>query len=321
MKTKRKILVVSHDAGGAEIVSAYVKVNRRKSNFFCFVSGPAIKIFRRKKIKNFLINNDTREEAIKILEKFKDADVVLVGTGWGSSIELDFIQAAKKRGTKTVAYLDHWVNYRERFGYPKRDWRRFLPDEIWVGDSDAFLLAKKLFSGYRVRMVSNSFFKEIKKEYKKAKKRLKKGGHAILFATEPVSAASLRFRNKNHDLHVEEKILEIFLDCLLKIGWNDKVIIRYHPSESGDKYKKIIKKYIGKLKIERSIGRNMYDDLAKSRCVVGMKSMFLAVATLTGKKVVSFLPGNRGRCPLPGKYIIKVKSVKNLGRVLLKECL
>ena len=42
----KKILVVSHDAGGAEIISSFIK----KNNLRCFykLSGPAVNIFKSK---------------------------------------------------------------------------------------------------------------------------------------------------------------------------------------------------------------------------------------------------------------------------------
>ena len=46
----RNILIVAHDAGGAQIISAYIKKFKDKYNFKCLVLGPAISIFKRKKI-------------------------------------------------------------------------------------------------------------------------------------------------------------------------------------------------------------------------------------------------------------------------------
>ena len=45
------ILVVCHDAGGAEIVSNYVESETQNNLIYC-VKGPAIKIFK-KKLKKF----------------------------------------------------------------------------------------------------------------------------------------------------------------------------------------------------------------------------------------------------------------------------
>ena len=42
-----------------------------------------------------------------------------------------------------MVYLDHWMNYRERFGYPSQGWQKNVPAELWVGDSHALTLVKK----------------------------------------------------------------------------------------------------------------------------------------------------------------------------------
>lgn len=47
----QKNLIICHDAGRAEILSAYVKAHEKKAIFYCVVAGPAEKIFRRKKYK------------------------------------------------------------------------------------------------------------------------------------------------------------------------------------------------------------------------------------------------------------------------------
>jgi len=70
-----------------------------------------------------------------------------------------------------VSFIDHWVNYRERFGYPLKNWKNNLPDEIWAGDKYAFLIAKKLFNKILpIKLVKNPYFKEIKNKYYKTKK-------------------------------------------------------------------------------------------------------------------------------------------------------
>ena len=44
LKTK-KILVVCHDAGGADVISSWIFVNKLK-NFNYYIKGPSIKIFK-----------------------------------------------------------------------------------------------------------------------------------------------------------------------------------------------------------------------------------------------------------------------------------
>ncbi|PIT93554.1 hypothetical protein COU00_03730, partial [Candidatus Falkowbacteria bacterium CG10_big_fil_rev_8_21_14_0_10_43_11] len=161
---KRTVITVCHDAGGAEIISAYVKANNSKAKFVCLALGPARKIFLRKKLGDLLISK--KFDAEIIFKKFLP-DFLLTGTSWASGIEFKYVKQAKKLGVKTAVYLDHWTNYRERFGYPRLGWENNLPEEIWVGDKYALELAKRKFIGkIKLRLVENLYFKEVKKQYR-----------------------------------------------------------------------------------------------------------------------------------------------------------
>ena len=125
--------ISSNDAGGAEILSEYVINNKNKYLFF--LSGPAIKIFR-KKISNLKIS--------KFNKSIHKLSLVISSTGWATKNEIDIIHQCKVNKIKVCAFLDHWINYKKRF---LRRNRLVLPDEIWVGDSDAYKIAKKTFNG------------------------------------------------------------------------------------------------------------------------------------------------------------------------------
>lgn len=316
LNIKPKVLVVSHDAGGAEILSAYVKANQARCSFVCCLSGPAEKIFERKKIKKSVVAKGNNEAILKFL---KNKNLVLTGTGWSSDFEIKAIQAAKKLGIKTATFLDHWVNYRERFGYPKKNWQSNLPNEIWVGDNDAYDLARKQFTGMKVRIVANPFFKEIKTAYKLAQKNSPQNSRGILFASEPFGAAKNAFAKRKKSTGIESIVLREFLEYLSKIKYSRTVIIRSHPAENRDKYAELIRQFDRYLRIEVSSNKSMYDDLARVSCVVGLSSMFLAVALLCGKKVISFIPDKTNCCSLPMKGIIRVKNQLKF-RFALEKC-
>ena len=58
-----------------------------------------------------------------------------------SDLEVRAIILSKKYNKKAVVFLDHWTNYLERFEF---NGERHFPDEIWVGDTYAYELTKKL---------------------------------------------------------------------------------------------------------------------------------------------------------------------------------
>lgn len=299
----KNILVVSHDAGGAQIISAYVKKFKDIYNFKCLVLGPALSIFRKKGIKNLLDKN----MAAELIGK-KAIGLVLTGTSWGSSIEMEMIRKAKGKNITSVAYLDHWVNYRERFGYPSKNWKNNLPDEIWVGDTHAFKLAKKFFS-IPVKKVPNLYFQEIKAKYKAIKKKVRSEKGKILFMDEPISR-SLGKKNNFDEFSTLKALLDYFYQRQLK----NSLIICYHPSAKQDKYDKLLLRY-PKVTIEKQ-GQEILKDLAQSFLVIGMTSMILAVAAICKKRVVSFIPDKIVKFPLPFPEIIKIRNTKKLDKII-----
>lgn len=301
---QKNAVVAVNDAGAGEILAAYIKADKKSTNFFPYVAGPAGRIFKREDIKAEKAPEDAA--AIKdVLEKHLDTDFVLTGTGWMTNVESFFVSEAKKLGLKTVVYLDHWVNYRERFGYPSRNWKNNLPDEIWAGDKKALLLAKKFF-GVPVKFVPNQYFLSVKKECCALEKNLVSRGKNLLYICEPV-------RDKR--LYTEFSLLRKIFEYLVKVKFNGKVILRQHPSEE-DKYREIINSFKGRLDIAVSRGRTLANDLAEAKTVIGMESMALVLGVICGKKVVSIMPDKKRKCSLLFPKIKKIKDIKKLSRAL-----
>ena len=152
----KRVAIISHDSGGAEILSSFVKLYRAKYSYT--VSGPAINIFKNK-VNNFKI--------LPLKQNVDNSDIIITGTGLGSDLEYKAIVYSKKKDKLVYSYLDHWVNYRKRF---IRDKKLELPDEIWVGDKYAKKIASKLFDN--VKFVPNPYWSLTIKQFKKIKKKI-----------------------------------------------------------------------------------------------------------------------------------------------------
>ena len=113
--------ICCHDAGAAELISSYVLQHKLDHQFTFSLSGPSVEIFEKKLgiLKNHPIDS--------VIQK---SDQIFCGTGW-NKFEITAMIKARNMKKYLVVFLDHWVNYKERFEYKGN---LILPDEIWVSE-------------------------------------------------------------------------------------------------------------------------------------------------------------------------------------------
>jgi hypothetical protein len=261
-----KIGIVSHDSGGAELLSSYVYYNK-SSEYIFYLKGSSIKIFR-KKIKNLKLS--------KKLFFFSNINILLFSTGWKTDFEIKALIEAKKKNIKTICFLDHWANYKERFLYKNKI---YLPDEIWVADKYAEKKAKLIFSNIKVVLKKNYYFYYLKKNYKISRKFKK---NTFLYLCDP--------KRKNNCGYTEKDSFYFFIKNIRKISQNNKyqIYIRKHPSQ-----KKCSKFFFFNKNIKPSNENNLIKDIKNYEFIVGSGSIALIVADKFGKKVYSSIPPNK----------------------------
>lgn len=294
----RKLLVVSHDAGGAELISSYLKYNRKEFDYF--LKGPALQIFKKKFKKNFKNLNNLFLE-----KKIKKTNLVLTGTSWESGLEKKAIFLCKKNKVKVSSFVDHWVNYTQRF---KLNNKKILPDEIWSHDKYSQKIALKKFD-IPIRLKKNYYFKEVLDDYKKIINRKKSFFFDFIFLSEPIKKHFPRLSYSEYTCFLK------FIKLLKrkKIKYNN-ILIRLHPSEKKNKYSKFLKqKEFNEIrsKIEISENKNLIEDLKISRNIIGINSMALVIAVLLKKKVFSCLNTNSSSFKLPYSEIKTITSISN----------
>lgn len=290
------LAVIAHDAGGAEIISSYIK----QQNIECVyaLDGPARKVFERKLGK---INVQPLNEAIE------QASSILCGTSWQSDIEIQAIKLARELSKPSVALLDHWINYRERFVISDE---LFLPDEIWVVDNLAENLANNIFPGLPIRLVDNPYFDEIRQEIFANEKKVpsKDGAIDILYVCEPIREHALKQHgDARYWGYVEEDALRYFLSKIALLSSSAPSIkIRPHPSEDANKYNWVLSEF--GLQIEITSSQTLIQQIASCDIVVGCESMAMVVALLADKRVISSVPPGGRSCVLPH---IEIKNLRD----------
>ena len=293
----RSILVVSHDAGGAEVISHWIK-NNNKYNFIYVLDGPAKNIFKRVLGVEYFSN---------LKDGFSYCDSLICGTSWQSDLEINAIIEAKKRGFFSIAVLDHWVNYEERFKYNKKS---IFPDELWVFDSYARAIAKKTFKDKKISIKTQKNF-YIEESIKKIKKNKEVNEVCkILFLSENISDHALKkFGNENFWGYDEFKALNFLLRNLHIFGHPKyQIKIRPHPSDKANKYQAYISK-IKNIEVFVSNEKNLFEDISESNVITGCETMAMVIALFSGRKVYSCIPPGGRNCSLPFKEIVHLKKL------------
>lgn len=280
--------IVSHDTGGAEILASYVA--QRRLDCLFVLEGPARKVFERRVGS---VGLSSLEEVVA------KCDWLLCGTSWQSDLEWEALGMGHLHGKRTVAFLDHWGHYRERF---IRQGQEHLPDEIWVGDTLAEARAREYFPDSRISLVPNPYFEDLKRDLAAAKRPqgvAPARGLNVLFVSEPLREHGLRgYGDELHWGYTEEEALRYFLSNLHVLGGAiGRIAIRPHPSEPLHKYDWVKQEY--KLPIVNGGIRTLLEEIMESDVVVGFESMAMVVGLLAGKRVMSCIPPGGEPCALP----------------------
>jgi hypothetical protein len=291
------LAIVSHDAGGAEVVSSYVR--RAKLDCLYTLAGPARKIFDRK-LGSIAMT--------ALAEAVSRADSVLCGSSWQSDLEFQAIGLAKAAGKHCVVFLDHWANYAERF---ERSGFTRLPDEIWVGDRDAEAIAAQAFPGLQIRRVDNPYFQDIRDALNAIPHAPSSdnGRLNVLYVCEPVREHALRQHgDERYWGYTEEEALRYFLSNVAALGATvGRIVIRPHPSEATGKYRWAETEF--DLPIHSGGALPLIEEIAASDVVVGCESMAMVVGLLAGKRVVSCIPPGGRVCVLPQAEILHLQRL------------
>lgn len=304
-----KFLVVCHDAGGAEVVSAWVR--RHPEHEYQFIlAGPAVRIFQGKLgISEFFPDSSAVDETC-----WSGIDVVLCGTSWASDLERKSILAARLRRIKSIAFLDHWVNYRERFGFPNEGWESGLPDEVWCGDDESLKIAGTLFGAGRVRLEPNPYFLDIDDQFQSLPCVKPEEMFDCLYVAEPIAEHMLAQHGDENFLGYTE--FSALANAVSFLGNNFaavnipvRLLLRPHPAEPAGKYTALLGSLCeARVAYDVSSGHSLLEDIKRSRIVIGCESMAMVIALKLGKKVYTSIPDGGRKCVLPFGEIVPLKD-------------
>ena len=283
------LCVVAHDAGGAELISSYIRRSQIECNFV--LEGPALSIFARKLGKL---------STMPLSEGIARSDNILCGTSWKSDLEFSAITMAKVQGIPSIAFLDHWSNYKTRF---LRSGVTSLPDEIWVTDHHAQKIAKREIPGCFARLVGNPYFEDIKDELERLPQINRPTHGSLLFLSEPVSQHALEFYgDSNYFGYTELEALRYLLSNVSEfLKEVSHITIRPHPSDRQGKYGWVTSEF-PMLDFKLGGSDSLLSEISSSDIVTGCNSVALVIGVLAKKRVISVVPpgGKYAHMPYAG---------------------
>jgi len=278
------LAVVCHDAGGANLIIHWIGTDILAS-VQAYMAGPAKLLWERHLPDRPLLGS--------VEEVLSGAACLLSGTGWASDVEHQARILAATAEIPSVAVLDHWVNFRERFIRGERMQR---PDMLVVTDGWALQKAGDLFPEIPVAQWSNRYLDH----------QLENIGAIseygdILYIGEPARD------DWGRDRPGEFQAIDFFIDNIERIeGYSWKRIrFRPHPSEKPEKYDAIIQS-LDYAVLDESASLDQAID--RAAVVAGMGSAAMVVALAAGRKVYGTLPPWAPACPLPQDGIIHLRD-------------
>lgn len=282
--------VVCHDAGAANIILSWLKGTNQK-NFKALVCGPAEKLWQ-----EYFPDVETYQNIEDVLE---GSVTLITGTGWGSDLEHNARRLAKQKNIHTVAVIDHWVNYAERFTFNDES---IMPNEYWVSDSYAEAEAKKHFEWNRIKLIENYYLRSQLEMISLV--QLSKIPEC-LYILEPIRddwgrKGQGEFQALDYFIKNKSKI-GITKDCILKL--------RPHPSEPKDKYYDWVENNQIHMSIIIDDSLALADSIGRASWVVGCESYALTISIAANKLVYSTLPPWGNKCRLPHKELVLIKDV------------
>ena len=289
IKLPIRTAVVCHDAGAANVVIAAL-LETGRNDWRSYMQGPAEKIWKTTFPQVALYDS--------IAQVIDGSELLITGTGWASNIEHEARRNARIQGVKSIAVIDHWVNYAERF---VRNGEQILPDEFWVTDKYALEITRSTFPGKFVLHVPNYY---VAKQLHDIALVEKPKFPELLYVLEPMRS------DWGRGVPGEFQALDYFISCLpnLALPASIAICLRPHPSDLHGKYDDWIKRHANlNIKLDESI--NITNSLGRAQWVVGCQSFALVLALMAGRTVYCTMPPWAPLCLLPHKGIVNLKNL------------
>lgn len=288
------VLVSAQDPGGANsVIPVAVELINRGHEVVARVEDVAYDMFAMRGIP---------------LGVCSDPTAVLLGTSAGKSIEKQ-VTVEMRGKAPTLAVLDFWSNYWQRFSSPGIKDFAYLPDLVCVMDNIAKEeMVADGFPPERLVVTGNPHFDHFADGITTEREDQKR----ILFISQPIrmDGALLGFAPPSID---EYAVLEAAYAALPD---GHRLSIRLHPRDIANKYNSYLDS-----RVSIAQETTLEEAISKSGLIIGAASLSLMQAAAAGKKVLSYEPILNGPDEMVSNRIgvtIRIKSLHELTKAFKK---
>ncbi len=279
----KKIAFVAHDAGAANLVIHYFK--HYSIRVVPFLQGPALQIWQR--------HFPGQPIADSLFDCIYGSELLISGTGWASNLEHESRVIANQMSIRTIAVLDHWTNYEQRF---VRDGLTQFPEVIWVFDEEARMMATAAFGHIPVHVLPNVYIAQIL-----SKIVPDSGSRRLLFLSEPVG------QRWGTTTPGEFLAFEYFYKNLNKLNLEDcEIIVKPHPFDDLAKFDHPM---FNQPRIQVHADISLEEAISCSTSVFGIESYAMVIAKMSGRSVYSCIPPNEYSISLPHQNIVQIRNL------------
>lgn len=221
----------------------------------------------------------------------------ICGTSLNENFETLIISDQLSKGVKTISFIDHWSNMKERFKFKNS----FLyADYIFVNDSRAKKIAMDAeIPADRIFVIGNPIIEDLITNDQITVPKNNK----ILFISEDISS-TLEVLNSYDEYMVMDALSHA-------ISFGYEIDIKLHPAESNNQ------KY-SNYKIKNVFTNKDFNVFANYEYIVGMNSFLLLELSMLRQNVLSFTMGFKNDIAQSG-FVHTVNSKNELNNIFLKH--